>query len=81
MRSILTFIFVFLLCTPVMAWDFDRHAIPTDEIMSGRLMAGNLPYHLYRVLPHGLKTEIITMPNSRTVCAIVIARCKDISTS
>ncbi len=35
MRSLLTFFFVFLICTPVMAWDFDKHAIPTDEIMSG----------------------------------------------
>ena len=31
----LTFILVILLCTPAMAWDFDKHAIPTDEIMSG----------------------------------------------
>jgi hypothetical protein len=35
MRSLFTIIFVFLLCATAMAWDFDKHAIPTDEIMSG----------------------------------------------
>ena len=35
MRSLFVFFMVVLFCPPAMAWDFDRHAIPTDEIISG----------------------------------------------
>jgi len=31
----LTFFLVLLFFTPAMAWDYSKHAIPTDEIMSG----------------------------------------------
>jgi hypothetical protein len=43
-RFLLSFLLVFLIATPVLApqghsfqstWDFDKHSIPVDEIMSG----------------------------------------------
>ena len=35
MRSLIVFFLVVLFCSPAVAWDFDKHAIPTDEIISG----------------------------------------------
>jgi len=34
-RFLLAFLLAFLIVTPVFAWDFDKYAIPVDEIMSG----------------------------------------------
>ena len=35
MRPLIVIFLVVFFCPPAMAWDFDRHAIPTDEILSG----------------------------------------------
>ena len=35
MRPLIVIFLVVFFCPPAMAWDFDRHAIPTDEIISG----------------------------------------------
>ena len=35
MRFLLSFLFVFCIATPAFGWNFDKHSIPVDEIMSG----------------------------------------------
>ena len=35
MRFLIIFLLVFLTAVPVLAWNFDRHEIPVDEIISG----------------------------------------------
>ena len=35
MRFLLSFLLTFLIVTPVLAWNYDQHSIPIDEIMSG----------------------------------------------
>ena len=35
MRFLLSFLLAFFIATPVFAWDFEKHSIPLDEIMSG----------------------------------------------
>jgi hypothetical protein len=35
MRFLLSFLLAFFIAAPVFAWDFDKHSIPVDEIMSG----------------------------------------------
>jgi hypothetical protein len=35
MRFLLSFLLALLIATQAFAWDFDKHLIPVDEIMSG----------------------------------------------
>jgi hypothetical protein len=35
MRPLIILFLIFFFNAPAMAWDFDKHAIPTDEIISG----------------------------------------------
>jgi hypothetical protein len=35
MRYLMSALFVLLFSFPALAWNFDKHLIPTDEIMSG----------------------------------------------